>query len=107
MFRQSLPEHFLVSLENCRNCTLARRKILERHYDIVVVNVPLQDENGLELAMDIAEKNSTGILVAAPAEIYEQVLDYVTESGVLAISKPVPKCGAIPLRSGRSLPFWA
>ena len=90
-FRQSLPEHLFVSLEYRKNATSARRQILERWYDIVVINVPLPDENGLELAMDIADQGHASVLIVAPSEIYEMVLDHVTDYGILAISKPSPK----------------
>jgi len=90
-FRQSLPGNLFTSLEYRKNATLARRRILERWYDIVVINIPLPDENGLELAMDLAEKGHASILITAPAEIYEIVLDQVTDYGILAISRPCPK----------------
>ena len=87
-FRQSLPDNLFVSLEYRKNATSARHRILERWYDIVVVNVPLPDENGLELAMDIADQGHASVLVVAPSQIYEMVLDHVTDYGILAISKP-------------------
>lgn len=87
-FRQSLPEGMFVSLEFRKNATEARHQILERYYDIVVINFPLPDENGLELAIDIAEQNRASVMVAAPGEVYENVLDYVTSYGVLAVPKP-------------------
>lgn len=90
-FRQSLPENLFASVEYRKNATSARHQILERWYDIVVINVPLPDENGLELAMDIAEKQRASVLIAAPSQIYEMVLDHVTDHGILAIPKPSPK----------------
>lgn len=90
-FRQMLPGNLFVSLEFRKNITQARRQILERWYDIVVINIPLPDENGLDLAMDIAEKGRASVLIAAPSEIYEMVLDYVTDYGILAIPKPSSK----------------
>lgn len=90
-FRQALSDNLFVSLEYRKNATLARHRILERWYDIVVVNVPLPDENGLELAMDIADQGRASVLVVAPSQIYEMVLDHVTDYGILAISKPSSK----------------
>ena len=66
----------------------ARRRILERQYDIVVVNVPLQDETGETLAVDIAQNTDACVLLAVPVEIYGSVWDHVAEQGIMVISKP-------------------
>ena len=89
--RHSLPEGLFVSLDFRKNAAAARRQILERYYNIVVINVPLPDENGLEFAMDIAEKGNTSVLIAAPSEIYDNVLEYITDYGILAVPKPAPE----------------
>ena len=88
--KRSLPEGCFTAIDIRKNATTARRCILEKYYNIVVINAPLSDEPGLALAMDIAEKSHASVLVVAPAERYEDVLDQVTDAGVLAISKPMP-----------------
>ena len=74
-----------------RSTAIARRCILERDYDIIVVNCPMPDEMGVEFAMDAAEKSDTSILLVTPREIYEEVLDRVTDSGILVVSKPMQR----------------
>ena len=86
--RQSLPEGMFLSVDYKKNGAAARRQILEREYDIIIVNVPLPDENGLELAIDLAGKRNSSVMVAVPAEIYDMVLDYTADLGILALSKP-------------------
>ena len=80
-----------VTIDTVKSASLARRRILEREYDLTVVNAPLPDETGEELVMDIAEESDTALLLVAPRENYEDVLERVTDSGVLAIPKPSPK----------------
>ncbi len=71
--------------------SLARRSVMEKEYDIIVVNSPLPDETGIDLALDTAEKSRVSILLVVPKEIYEDVLERVTDLGVLVLPKPFPK----------------
>ena len=91
LVRNSLPGGKFTVTEYRKSAAAARRCILERFFDIVVINCPLPDEIGLDLAMDLAENSQAGILVVVPSEIYEEVLDYVTDQGILAIAKPAPR----------------
>ncbi len=89
--KQSLPEWCFTGIDVRKTGTTARRCVLERYYDIVVINVPLPDEQGIDLALDIAAKSNASVLVAVPAEEYEDVMDRVTDDGILALSKPMPR----------------
>lgn len=71
--------------------SLARRSVMEKEYDIIVVNSPLPDETGIDLALDTAEKSRASILLVVPKEIYEDVMERVTDLGVLVLPKPFPK----------------
>ena len=73
-----------------RSTAIARRCVLERDYDLIVINCPMPDEMGVEFALDVSEKSGTSLLLVVPAEIYNDVLEEVTDHGILAISKPVP-----------------
>lgn len=87
--RQSLVG--ISSIECRKSAAEARRSILERYYDIIVINGPLQDETGESLALDAAEKSNALVLLAIPREIYEDVQDHVTDHGVLVIPKPLTR----------------
>jgi response regulator NasT len=89
--KRSLPEGNFMTVDYLRSASSARRNILDRFYDIVVINTPLADENGVELAIDIAEDTNISVLVVTSSDIYGDVLDRVTDSGVLAIQKPFPR----------------
>ena len=91
LVKRSLPQKKIMSLEIKTSGGAARRCILERYYDEVIINGPLPDENGEALAMDITEKCSASVLLVVPKEIYEDVLETVTDSGVLVLPKPSPK----------------
>lgn len=79
-----------ITIDVRRSASIARRCILERDYDLIVINSPLPDEMGVEFSMDAAEKTNSSILLVTPEEIYDNILEKVTDAGVLVISKPIP-----------------
>ncbi len=89
--RNALPAG-KVRLVDCRSsAAAARRSVLEKSYGIVVINAPLPDESGLEFALDIAGSGSAGVMIAAPPEVYDSILERVSGQAVLAVSKPVSR----------------
>lgn len=66
----------------------AKRLLISMEFDLLIINTPLSDELGTELALDFAD-GSMGILLLCKSDIYEQVCLRVEESGVLTLPKPV------------------
>ncbi len=78
-----------ITIDVRKNASMARRCILERYYDLVVIELPLSDEMGDGLAIDIAEKCNASILLVAPQEVSEDLFDKVTDYGILVTPKPI------------------
>ncbi len=76
-----------ITIDIKKSVSIARRCILEKYYDIIVINAPLQDESGIEFAFDSIEKSNASVLFVSPIEVYEDVLENVTDKGILAITK--------------------
>ena len=72
-----------------KSAALARRCILEKDYDIVVINAPLPDETGEELALDIAEGGSSSVLIAVPRDIFEDLSERMIDRGILVLYTPM------------------
>ena len=86
---KALPEKGLVFMDKRKTATLARRAFLDKRYDLVVINAPLSDEMGYDLAMDLSEEYGTSVIIATPPEIYDAVWDYVADYGIMVILKPL------------------
>ena len=84
------------------NASAARRCINEKFYDIVVINSPLPDETGIELALDTAESGNISVLMVVPSESFDDISDRVTDHGILVIPKPVTQ-----RRMSRAVRFMA
>lgn len=83
-----LPEKMFDPIETASDVAQARRKLLEREFDIVIINSPLRDEFGTKLALDVCQKSSAGVLLFVKAEHYSDITSKVMPYGVLTISKP-------------------
>ena len=93
----ALPEHRYYPIRTVAGVTEARRELLERSYDIVIINTPLPDDYGTRLAIDLSGEIGLGVLLFVRAESFNEVYDQVTDYGVLTVQKPAN--GQIVLQS--------
>lgn len=68
----------------------ARRLLLERHFDIVIINAPLEHESGLNLALEINDQHEVGIILLAKSDQYDELFDKTNELGIITLAKPTP-----------------
>jgi len=73
------------------SCNEARRHLLERDFDLVLIDSPLLDESGENLARHIVSKSASLVILAVKSEHFEAVTASCENDGVLTISKPVNK----------------
>lgn len=66
----------------------AQRKLVESVYDIVIINAPLPDDFGMQLAVGICESSGAGVLLLVKNELYNDIYAKVVIHGVLTLSKP-------------------
>ncbi len=69
----------------------ARRMLVDRRFDIAVINTPLPDDFGTQLAVEISEKQGCGVLLLVKAEIQEAVGLKVEDYGILTLPRPVSR----------------
>ncbi len=87
--KKVLPDRRFDVIEIRKSASSARRELLVREYDLVVVNAPLTDGMGNEFVMDVVEKHSSGVILAVPTEVYASVNDHLIEYGVMTLPKPL------------------
>ncbi|HBB19398.1 MAG: ANTAR domain-containing protein [Ruminococcus sp.] len=69
------------------------RRIIGRDTEpeLIVINAPLSDEFGQELAELAAEVTSAGLILICGSDIADDVADKVSDSGVTVISRPLSR----------------
>lgn len=72
------------------NIAAARRELLSRHYDFVIINAPLPDDFGSRFAIDAAENSGTVVLLLVRSELFEETSAKLTPQGIFTLAKPVP-----------------
>ena len=85
-----LPHNEYEPILRVYNASEARRALLSAPVDVVIINTPLPDEFGVELALDFAD-SAMGILLLVKNEVYDQICYKVEVSGVLTLGKPNTK----------------
>ena len=67
----------------------ARRLLLENEIALLIVNAPLSDEFGHELALHAVRTTAAGVLLIVKEETAEAVAEKVENEGVLVLPKPL------------------
>ena len=83
-----LPESRFYPVTAVSDVSIARRRLLENKYDIVIINAPLPDDFGTRLALYICENSGAGVLLLVKAEHYPDINGRVSQFGVLVLPKP-------------------
>jgi len=86
-----LPPAQFSPVGSASNASEAKRKLLNTPFDIVIINTPLKDEYGVELALEIAKTEATAVLLFVRNDMYEQVAYKVEDYGVLTLQKPASR----------------
>jgi len=92
LLEQTLRNEGFVRISSVTSGGEARRLIKsESETDLIVINAPLPDEFGQELAETAAEDTSAGIILICLGDIAEDVADKVSGFGVSVVPKPVDR----------------
>lgn len=86
-FLDLLPQSDFYPISHASSAGEARRMLVHQTYDIMVINTPLQDDFGIELALDFSD-GPMCIMIMVKEEIYNQVVYQVEEAGIATIAKP-------------------
>lgn len=70
------------------SCAEARRLLLDRTFDLVVISALLKDETGEALAKDISALDSSQVILLVKNEFFEETAHACEEYGILTIAKP-------------------
>lgn len=86
--RTLLPEAVFSPVIMVGSVGAARRMLLERRFDLLLINAPLPDELGTRLAHAAAAESDAGILLFVRGEQYDGVSLEMMRNGILTLAKP-------------------
>jgi response regulator NasT len=67
----------------------ARRLLIGCDYDVCIINAPLPDEQGEQLARNIATEGISTVLLCIKAEMFDEISKKVEDYGIITVAKPI------------------
>lgn len=71
--------------------TSARRILLDSEYGMVIINTPLSDEFGDQLASHICQSGYCQVIVLTKAELYDEMEHRLSPLGAMTLARPLSK----------------
>lgn len=87
--RRALASAGFLNADCAASAGEARRIAAQDSWPLVVINAPLPDETGLELAMELTATTLSAVVLLVRTELMSMVYTPATEAGVLVVGKPV------------------
>ena len=69
----------------------ARQLANETAFDSVIINTPIADEFGIELAKDLVSSSSIGVILVVKNDIEPEILQETEKLGIYIVFKPILK----------------
>lgn len=88
---QFLLEATYRPVKTAKSVSEAQRIIVERSYDLIIINTPLPDDFGAKFAIDISDRSPSVVLLFVRSDNYHDVYDKVSDFGVFTVRKPLPQ----------------
>ena len=86
---RSLLEEGGYTASLAQSAAAARRRILDEEWDSIIINYPLQDESGLELAHMAASEVDSSPIMLMRTETIQELSDRMAEDGIIPVEKPI------------------
>lgn len=88
-FTEILSESSYEEIVLAKNGGEARRILIDRDFDLCIINAPLLDEFGDGFAMNVANDRISQVILVVRNDIYDEISEKVEEYGVITIGKPL------------------
>lgn len=84
----NLPDGDFVIAGSAVSCTEARQKMINEICTAVLINIPLADESGTDLAGDLAENTASSVIAVVKNEQETELRQSLEPCGVFVLGKP-------------------
>ena len=91
VYKDNLKEMGYIHIDIENNGSAARRRLIEEDYELVIIDTPLKDEFGNDLALKISQTGNAGVILVVRSVDADMIGAKVEEYGVFVIPKPFTK----------------
>ena len=88
--RENLPDGDFTVSGGAVSCTEARQKMMGNSCAVVLINIPLTDECGTELASDLAENSPSSVVAVVKNEQEPEFRQSLESAGIFVLGRPFP-----------------
>ena len=88
--RENLPDGDFTVSGSAGSCTEARQKMMGNRCAVVIINIPLADECGTELASDLAESSPASVIAVVKNEQEPEFRQSLEPAGIFVLGRPFP-----------------
>ncbi|MGN0172534.1 MAG: ANTAR domain-containing response regulator [Acutalibacteraceae bacterium] len=86
-----LNESGMDAVKTADSCAAARRALQSEEPELAVINAPVGDESGLELAREIAHSTTASVILLLKADSDPMLFEKAEQNGVLVLEKPLSR----------------
>lgn len=79
------------SIDTASSGSEGRRVLMDNNFDLILINAPLFDEFGHDLALNITTNTSSGVILMVKRDMADDVSSKVEDFGVFIVEKPLNK----------------
>ena len=90
-FADLLPETRYYPIHNVASISAAKRALVEKTFDFVIINAPLPDDMGTRFAIDTCTAKPSSVLLLVKNDVHADIHDKVVDYGVFTLPKPISK----------------
>ena len=90
-FADLLPETRYYPIHNVASISAAKRALVEKTFDFVIINAPLPDDMGTRFAIDTCTAKPSSVLLLVKSDVHADIHDKVVDYGVFTLPKPISK----------------
>lgn len=88
--RENLPDGDFTVSGGAVSCTEARQKMMDSRCAVILINIPLADECGTELASDLAENTTSSVIAVVKNEQEPEFRQSLEPAGIFVLGRPFP-----------------
>ncbi|MFI3173485.1 MAG: ANTAR domain-containing protein [Eubacteriales bacterium] len=88
---ETLPHDQFTPIASVSTVGESKRMLVDNDFDIIVINTPLEDDFGIQTALDIVAEKSASVMILVAGEIFDQVTYKVEDHGIVTLAKPTSK----------------
>lgn len=86
---EPLKQSGIYQIDIASSADAARRVLIDKEYDLIIITAPLSDEMGLGFAKDVSEKHDCGIILCCRSEKQDIIEEELSPYGVFVLPLPV------------------